>query len=360
MATKEQYKKFYREHGENEWRKEGPGYDAVRSKIKDKSTGAILDEIQKYRKQNGVKGPNLGEFDEAPGGGTPKQDGGGRGAMHKNFVVADSPKDPRAIAAKAEGLAVRYQQPRAEDGTFEKNSANAKELSTEESRGKRGSSWLAGVEVPLKFLKKGAVFILRGNEGKVERLINAVDFSIGDLHRAVSVYLDDERGFAGIVGATITKKGRKSKFEQFSEDVGETGKIDQLSERQLGSLSEGTKQRMQQAEQSVRNRIKPANDIRSRQKPSGTRMSRNNDRPGESKTASSSFTENELNDALKQMNSIDGYGDMSMEEMKSLIDDGYLTREDFGFSSDKTGSGSKDKKENDIKKSMGLDEEDDE
>ena len=215
----------------------------------EKFSQGIIDEAKKQRQEKGIEGKNFGEYDEAPGGGTPGKKGG-RGSMHKNFVVADSPKDPDAIEAKEEGKAVRYMQPRNEDGTFTYNSANGKGLSTKKSRGHTDIPWLAGVD--LTFLEEGAVFSYKDNMGQVKRLMSAITLQGLELHDAVAVYLEDERGFAGIVGGSITKKGRPSKQEAEAMEKGEKGKIGQMTPTQLENMSEARKEEMQKAKDSVR------------------------------------------------------------------------------------------------------------
>lgn len=208
----------------------------------EKSSQAFMSEINRQKteqkKQGGSTSGNVGEYTEAPGGGTPKQDGGGRGAMNKEFVVADSPDDPKAKAAKAKGEAVRYNQPRTEDGQFTYNSANAKGLSTKKSRGKTKPPFLKGVD--LTFFEEGAVFKL--DDTNLTRMMAAVTLTPSEIVEACKVYLKDERGFAGIVGTMITKKGRTAKSEKTGAGAAREGKVGKVD---TSKLAPSTQQQIQ-------------------------------------------------------------------------------------------------------------------
>ena len=331
-------------------RQSGPGYDNARKKTTDKLSGAVLDEIKKQKQEKGIKTKDFGEFDEAPGGGTPVN-GGGRGAMKKDFVVADSPKDPIAIAAKEKGEKVRYMQPRNDDGTFTYNSTNGKGLSTKKSRGHTDIPWLAGVD--LTFLKKGAVFSYEKDGQKVERLLSGITLSAEQLHDALSIYLEDERGFAGIVGGAITKKGRTSNVEKEKISTGEKGKINQLNDKQLENMSENRKAELEKAASSVRKgpfRVGKNVNISPTGAYNPTRTSKGADRP--SATGTTNYSKDVSNEDIlnftEQLKS-QGLTEATPEMVRDMIDSGIISLETGGR--EKTGSGSS---EEDIKKAMGL------
>lgn len=185
---------------------------------KDKMSEGIKAEINKQRTEQGQKG--IGEYEEAPGGGSPGT--GGRGGMHKNFVVADSPDDQIAIEAKEKGQKVRYNQPRDDNGQFTYNSANSKGLSTETSRGHTKPPFLAGVD--LTFIKKGSTFQYKEDED-TKRIISSIDMTAEELVNACKVYFETEGGFLGVIGTAVTKKGSPSKVEKTGV-TGKTGEID--------------------------------------------------------------------------------------------------------------------------------------
>ena len=203
---------------------------------KDQMSEGIKAEINKQRKDQGQKG--IGEYDEAPGGGSPGT--GGRGGMHKNFVVADSPEDPIAIEAKEKGQKVRYNQPRDENGQFTYNSANAKGLSTQNSRGHTPLPFLAGVD--LTFIKKGSTFQYTDEQGNLKRVISSIDMTADELSTACRKYFEHEGGFLGVIGTAVTKKGSPSKVEKTGA-VGKTGEVD------LGAKAQSTQQAVNAASQ---------------------------------------------------------------------------------------------------------------
>lgn len=188
---------------------------------KDKMSEGIKSEINKQRKEQGQKG--IGEYTEAPGGGTPKQDGGGRGAMKGQFEVVDSKEEADAIRAKNPNAKIRYNQPRNEDGQFTYNSANAKPLSTKNSRGYTDLPFLAGVD--LTFITKGSTFQYENEKGQLSRIISSIDMTADELATACRVYFKHEGGFLGVVGTAITKKGSTSKVEKTGA-TGKTGEVD--------------------------------------------------------------------------------------------------------------------------------------
>ena len=186
---------------------------------KDKMSEGIKSEINKQRKDQGQKG--IGEYTEAPGGGTPAS-GGGRGAMKGQFEVVNSKEEADAIREKNPNAKIRYNQPRNEDGQFTYNSANGKGLSTETSRGHTKPPFLTGVD--LTFIKKGSTFQFQEGEN-FKRIISTIDLSAEELVNSCKVYFETEGGFLGVIGTAITKKGSKSKIEKTGA-VGKTGEID--------------------------------------------------------------------------------------------------------------------------------------
>ena len=183
---------------------------------KKRTSSALEAEINKQRHEQNKRG--IGEFDENVGGGTPAT-GGGRGAMHtdgtsdpasRDFVLADSPEDPKAIEAKKAGKAVRYLQPRDEEtGQFAPNSANKRDIHYK-SRAKHKPIFLRGVT--LTFLKRGSTFI--DEDGT--RTILSRDISEAELVKMCSRYFEKEGGFLGFVRLTADRapQGRRSAQEK--------------------------------------------------------------------------------------------------------------------------------------------------
>ena len=222
----------------------------------DRMSEGIISEINKQRKDHGQKG--VGEYTENVGGGTPGT--GGRGGMHGNFLVFDDPDDPEAIKAKEEGKKVRYRQPRDENGQFTYNSANAKGITTKNSRGHTPLPFLAGVD--LTFIKKGSSFQYdeveiqrdengnpikdsKGNEvtnERMVRIISSIDMTADELATACRKYFKHEGGFLGVIGTAVTKKGSPSKVEK-TGTVGKTGEVD------LSSKATSTQQAVNAASQ---------------------------------------------------------------------------------------------------------------
>ena len=202
---------------------------------KDKMSEGMKAEINKQRHEQKQKG--IGEYEENTGGGTPGT--GGRGGMHKNFVVAEDPEDPIAIEAKEKGQKVRYKQPRDENGQFTYNSANAKGLSTKTSRGHTKPPFLAGVD--LTFIKKGSTFQYEEN-GDTTRIISSIDMTAEELVNSCKVYFKHEGGFLGVIGTAVTKKGSPSKIEKTGV-LGKTGEVD------LGAKAQSTQNAVNAASQ---------------------------------------------------------------------------------------------------------------
>lgn len=99
---------------------------------------------------------SIGTYQEAPGGGT-AVDGGGRGAMKKNFKVVNSKEEADAIREENPRAVIRYNQPRDEDGRFTYNSANGKELVEGPSRGVTVPPFLRGAKIVFATKKNKAV-----------------------------------------------------------------------------------------------------------------------------------------------------------------------------------------------------------
>ena len=198
-----------------------------KSKIEDKASASVVAEINRQRKAKGLSPVEIGANAENAGGGTPAS-GGGRGSMHtdgdssnqdsRDFLVFDNPDSEGVKEAKEAGIAVRYEQPRKANGEFDYNASNAKKLSTKKSRGKRTPEWLRGVDL---------TFFTEGSEFKTElgRTLASTTYTADELVEACKVYLDDERGFAGLVGTAIAKKGRESKTSKDVEQ-GKSGNVD--------------------------------------------------------------------------------------------------------------------------------------
>lgn len=175
-----------------------------------------IDKENEDRKAKGLKErKKFGEYTEATGGGTPipkgktKEDMEGKPGFH------------------------RVSQPRDEDGKFTYNSANGKGLEYGPSRGTTVPPFLRGVV--LTCIEKGTTM----KTEELERILSAIDMSVDQIIENCKHYLEDEKGFAGLIGGFITKKGRESKSEK--SNVGITGKKD------LSKVGETTKNSLAQA-----------------------------------------------------------------------------------------------------------------
>lgn len=208
--------------------------------IEDKASKGVLSEIERQKEEKGSTSRSVGEYKEAPGGGTPAA-GGGRGAMHKDFRVVDSKEEADKIRQKEPNAKIRYNQPRTDDGQFTYNSANAKPLSTEKSRGYTKPPFLHGVD--LTFMEEGAVFKL--SDPNLTRIISSITLTADQLIDACKVYLKNEKGFAGLVGGAITKKGRTSQVEKVDQE-GKVNKVD------TSQLAQSTQQDLAKSAASVR------------------------------------------------------------------------------------------------------------
>lgn len=223
-------------------------YKDAYKKVEDKSSKAIVSEVQRQREEKGVKTKNMGEYREAPGGGTPAK-GGGRGAMGGKFYVVDNKEQAEDIKDKEPNAKIRYNQPRTEDGQFTYNSANAKPLYSGKSRGDSTDvPWLAGID--LTFLEKGALFKIR--DENISRMISGISMTPDELKQACKVLLDDKKGFAGIVGGMITKKGRIAEKEKTGGGAAYEGKIGKVDTSKLAS---STQKDLANAEQKAKSSV---------------------------------------------------------------------------------------------------------
>lgn len=301
---------------------------------KDKMSEGMKAEINKQRKEQGKK--SFGEYYEAPGGGTPAE-GGGRGAMKKNFVVADSPEDPIAIEAKNKGQAVRYNQPRDEDGQFTYNSANGKGLSTKYSRGFTEPPFLDGVD--LTFIKKGSVLKYETGEKDEEgnpvtrRIISSIDMTREELVNACKVYFKTEGGFLGVIGTAVTKKGASSKQER------EAG-LGKIGETDISAKSQSTQDEIEAASKNKdetalqkQGELSEINEIKSKIKMGlragvGARAGSNDENFDPEKNKISDREADAILNALTEDND-DPEFNITKEDLISMFEDGTLTREDF-------------------------------
>jgi hypothetical protein len=175
----------------------------------DRMSEGIISEVNKQRHEQGQKA--IGEYDEAPGGGTPGKKGG-RGSMGGNFEVVNSKEEAEEIKREDPDAVIRYNQPRDENGQFTYNSANGKGISTKNSRGHTPLPFLAGVD--LTFIKKGSTFKYTNENGNTVRVISSIDMTAEELVAACTVYFKTEGGFLGVIGTSVTKKGRSSNVEK--------------------------------------------------------------------------------------------------------------------------------------------------
>ena len=182
----------------------------------------------------------IGSYGEDTGGGTPKQDGGGRGAMNKNFVVADSPDDPKAVQAKAQGKKVRYLQPRLDNGQFTYNSANRKKLYYPKSRGETVPPFLIGMNANWLFNKKGEhTAILDGHV----LILKNTKWTADSLYETCKQYITEgKKGFDKVTNADfVGKKGSQSKEEKQAIASGFSGmRADQVKQDIFNTWGHGT------------------------------------------------------------------------------------------------------------------------
>ena len=157
------------------------------------------------------KTPEIGQFEEAAGGGTPMRRG------QKIDHVAETPKEADEYRAEHPGAIVRVKQPRDTDGQFTYNSANKRELEYGPSRGKTTPPFLTGFKVTFaKKSGKGAVITPDNKMFKMPDSIKSKD----DFERAYMEYRKEGDKFMG-----LSKEGKEIEAGSLSDRaIGRGGK----------------------------------------------------------------------------------------------------------------------------------------
>lgn len=157
------------------------------------------------------KTPEIGQFEEAAGGGTPMTRG------QKIDHVAETPKEADEYRAEHPGAIVRVKQPRDTDGQFTYNSANKRELEYGPSRGKTTPPFLTGFKVTFaKKSGKGAVVTPDSKMFKMPDSIKSKD----DFERAYMEYRKEGDNFMG-----LSKEGKEIEAGSLSDRaIGRGGK----------------------------------------------------------------------------------------------------------------------------------------
>lgn len=188
MATKKKYYKAYETDKWNSAARKKARFKGAQKRIKnDKSYDESI-----IGKENKSK---VGSFEVAAGGGTPKQDGGGRGSMNQDFYIAEDTEEAKEIREDNPGAVVRVAQGRdPETGEF----ISARDMGQKRQEEKRAKhpSLIDKDKKDVKF-KKGDVIINK----KGERDVILEDVSYVDFVEDVQRYL-------------ARKKGRKSGLEK--------------------------------------------------------------------------------------------------------------------------------------------------
>lgn len=188
MATKKKYYKAYETDKWNSAARKKARFKGAQKRIKnDKSYDESI-----IGKENKSK---VGSFEVAAGGGTPKQDGGGRGSMNQDFYIAEDTEEAKEIREDNPGAVVRVAQGRdPETGEF----ISARDMGQKRQEEKRAKhpSLIDKDKKDVKF-KKGDVIINK----KGERDVILEDVSYVDFVEDVQKYL-------------ARKKGRKSGLEK--------------------------------------------------------------------------------------------------------------------------------------------------
>ena len=188
MATKKKYYKAYETDKWNSAARKKARFKGAQKRIKnDKSYDESI-----IGKENKSK---VGSFEVAAGGGTPKQDGGGRGSMNQDFYIAEDTEEAKEIREDNPGAVVRVAQGRdPETGEF----ISARDMGQKRQEEKRAKhpSLIDKDKKDVKF-KKGDVIINK----KGERDVILEDVSYEDFVEDVQKYL-------------ARKKGRKSGLEK--------------------------------------------------------------------------------------------------------------------------------------------------
>ena len=157
------------------------------------------------------KTPEIGQFEEAAGGGTPMTRG------QKIDHVAETTKEADEYRAAHPGAIVRVKQPRDTDGQFTYNSANKRELEYGPSRGKTTPPFLIGFKVTFaKKSGKGAVITPDNKMFKMPDSIKSKD----DFERAYMEYSKEGDKFMG-----FSKEGKEIEAGSLSDRaIGRGGK----------------------------------------------------------------------------------------------------------------------------------------
>ena len=157
------------------------------------------------------KTPEIGQFEEAAGGGTPMRRG------QKIDHVAETTKEADEYRAEHPGAIVRVKQPRDTDGQFTYNSANKRELEYGPSRGKTTPPFLTGFKVTFaKKSGKGAVITPDNKMFKMPDSIKSKD----DFERAYMEYRKEGDKFMG-----FSKEGKEIEAGSLSDRaIGRGGK----------------------------------------------------------------------------------------------------------------------------------------
>lgn len=157
------------------------------------------------------KTPEIGQFEEAAGGGTPMTRG------QKIDHVAETTKEADEYRAEHPGAIVRVKQPRDTDGQFTYNSANKRELEYGPSRGKTTPPFLTGFKVTFaKKSGKGAVVTPDNKMFKMPDSIKSKD----DFERAYMEYRKEGDKFMG-----LSKEGKEIEAGSLSDRaIGRGGK----------------------------------------------------------------------------------------------------------------------------------------
>lgn len=161
----------------------------------------------------------IGTYDEAPGGGTPKQDGGGRGAMNKNFIVVNSKEEADEIREENPNAKIRYNQPRDENGQFTYNSANAKPLVDGPSRGTSIPPFLHKTRLTFAVKKEDAI----NYNGLI--YLAGIDMTASELIDKFKEYNKEIGGFSGLTQNVAGKRGRRSGQEKKAISTGDQGVV---------------------------------------------------------------------------------------------------------------------------------------
>lgn len=220
MENKRRYNKYHKEY-------ESDGRDyASEAREKSKKKYESLSELQKNAFK-GEDGKKLGDFYEAPGGGTPAdKNERGRGSMEGNFKIAHSAEEAEMIKKQDPQARVRTMQPRDEEGKFTYNSANLKERKYKyHGYGKWSSTGNIPADFPIRYdyekmarmFTEGSTFMFRDENGKVKRFTIQTSLSADDIRNAITEYSEVRKEFGSGLGSEesfVERKGRMSKSQK--------------------------------------------------------------------------------------------------------------------------------------------------